>query len=74
MSADLQFWIVVVAVAVAALYAGRRVLAQFERSDDEPAACASCPAAEAYREAGRSGSSEPGETPSTAAAGSPRSR
>jgi hypothetical protein len=44
MSTDLQLAIVALAAAAAGVYAARRVLLQFQRPDDEPSACQSCPA------------------------------
>jgi hypothetical protein len=44
MDLDAQLVIVAVAAGIAAVYAIRRVLLQFERPDDEPGGCHGCPA------------------------------
>ena len=44
MDIDVQLVIVAVAAVVATVYAVRRILIQFQRPDDEPSGCQSCPA------------------------------
>jgi hypothetical protein len=44
MDMDPQLVIVTVAAGAATVYAIRRVLLQFQRPDDEPGGCSSCPA------------------------------
>jgi len=45
---DWQTAVVALVAAGAALYAGRAFLRQFLHRDDEPTACAHCPALEAF--------------------------
>ena len=52
-SFDWQFVVVLVAFVVAGAYVLRRFLAQFEHSEDEPAACRGCPATKAVAAAPR---------------------
>jgi hypothetical protein len=44
MDIDAQLVIVAVAAGAATVYALRRILLQFQRPDDEPSGCQSCPA------------------------------
>ena len=55
---ELQWIVVGLAVAVAAVYAGRVFLRQFRHADDEPAGCANCPALEAIEQAQRRSSTQ----------------
>jgi hypothetical protein len=44
MGTDMQLVVVAVAAGAATVYAMRRLLLQFQRSDDEPGGCHGCPA------------------------------